>query len=65
MNKKLAVIDKNFCVACGCCLSVCKKGAINIISGSYAKVDKELCVGCGLCKKECPASVISFERVAL
>lgn len=58
MSKSVASIEKNACVACGCCLKVCPRQALAIWKGSYAAVDENLCVGCGKCEKECPASVI-------
>ena len=57
--KKLAVPDWKTCVACGACLKSCKKGAISIFLGCYAKVDESKCVGCGLCAGACPAGCIA------
>ena len=62
-KKRKAFIDKA-CVACGCCLKVCPKQALEIWKGITAKVDWEKCVGCGKCAKECPASVISIQEVS-
>lgn len=42
---KIAQIGKN-CVACGCCMKVCPKGAIHIELGIIAKVNKDACIGC-------------------
>lgn len=62
-KRRKAFIDKA-CVACGCCLKVCPKQALEIWKGITAKVDWEKCVGCGKCAKECPASVISIQEVS-
>lgn len=59
--KKKASINKNSCVACGCCLTACKFNAISIPHGVYAVIDFNKCVGCGMCAKKCPASIISLE----
>lgn len=59
---KKAVINKNLCVACGCCMKKCPKSAISILNGIYAKVNESLCVGCGICSKICPASIITMEE---
>jgi len=59
--KKHAEISKEYCVACGCCVLVCPKKAIDIVGGMYAHVNEEQCVGCGKCEKVCPASVIKME----
>ena len=56
--KKLAVIDKSVCVACGACTKVCPKGAISIYRGCFAVADTAKCVGCGLCARSCPAGCI-------
>ena len=59
--KKVAVIDRSICVACGVCVKTCPKGALSIHRGCYAQVD-EKCVGCGLCAKECPAGCITVKE---
>lgn len=59
--KKYAVIPRDICVACGCCLKVCPRGALSIYRGSYAAADPETCIGCGLCQRACPASIIELE----
>ncbi len=56
---RLASIGKD-CVACGCCLRVCPKGAIAISTGIRAQIKSELCVGCGKCVGVCPAAVITL-----
>ena len=59
--KKIAVINRSICVACGVCVKTCPKGALSIHRGCYAQVD-EKCVGCGLCAKECPAGCITVKE---
>ena len=58
-SKKVAIVDKNICVACGACTKVCPRAAITVIKGCYAKADPTLCIGCGLCNRTCPASCIT------
>ena len=60
---KKAIVNKNLCVACGCCTNVCKVGAVSIFKGVCAIVNTEKCVGCGRCAKECPASIIKVREV--
>ena len=63
--KKLAIPDKNICVACGVCLKACPREAISIYRGCFARIVPEKCVGCGLCAKACPAGCITIaERSA-
>ena len=59
--KKIAVIDRSICVACGVCVKTCPKGALSIHRGCYALVG-EKCVGCGLCARECPAGCITVKE---
>lgn len=61
MAKRKAVVSTKECVACGCCMKVCPRGAITVPRGVFAEINRNLCVGCGLCAKECPASVITLE----
>ncbi len=58
-SKRYAAVGRD-CVACGCCVKVCPKGAISVWRGVIARVDSELCIGCGKCERECPAGVITF-----
>ena len=61
-KKRKGCVAPSDCVACGCCVKVCPRGAIQIIRGITAQVDMEKCIGCGKCAKECPASVIKIEE---
>ena len=58
--KRKAVVDKEYCVACGTCVKACPLKIINIEQGVFAKINYEKCVGCGKCSKSCPASVIVY-----
>ena len=48
-----AFVASSDCVACGCCVKVCPKSAIQIARGVTAVVDLEKCVGCGRCYVSC------------
>lgn len=60
VRRRFASVNEAQCVACGSCIKVCKKEAIQVPYGVSAIVDLEICVGCGLCAKACPASVIEI-----
>ena len=60
--KKIAVIDRGVCVACGVCVKTCPKAALSVYKGCYAQVNGEKCVGCGLCARECPAGCITVKE---
>lgn len=62
-KKRKALVDSKTCVACGCCVKVCPRKAIEIWKGITARISPEKCVGCGRCAKECPASVITIQEV--
>ncbi|MBE7711259.1 MAG: hypothetical protein E7Z92_03865 [Cyanobacteria bacterium SIG31] len=51
-----AYIDKNKCVECRKCESICPHDAIRNI-----EVISERCLGCSVCAKNCPANAISME----
>lgn len=58
-GKRYAKVGK-YCVACGCCVKVCPKGALSIWKGVTAVVETSICIGCGKCSKECPAGAIEL-----
>jgi len=53
-----AVVDKDVCVGCEACVSVCPVEAISMVDGK-AEVDPETCVECGSCVPVCPVEAIS------
>ena len=57
-SKSIAFIHKDSCVACGCCLKICPRQALDIWKGSYAIVSHDLCVGCGKCLSVCPGNLL-------
>ena len=63
MLKRFPFADKNRCVACGVCASVCPKNAVEIYKGRYATFDIKKCVGCKKCFKSCPIGCISAKEV--
>ena len=60
--KKLAIVDRKVCVACGVCMKTCPKSALSVYKGCYAVADEEKCVGCGLCTRVCPAGCIEIRE---
>ena len=61
-SKRIAVVEKEKCVACGTCWRDCPKEAIRIFRGIWAEVDADICVGCGKCHQVCPAMAIHMEE---
>ncbi|MBQ8332196.1 MAG: 4Fe-4S binding protein [Clostridia bacterium] len=62
MAKRIAVVDKKRCAACGACLSACPKGAVSVHKGCYAVISADVCVGCGKCEKVGPAGCITVKE---
>ena len=60
MEKPKAIADREKCLSCGGCISVCPKDAIRMCSNK-AFVSSEKCIGCGICVKICPIGAISSE----
>lgn len=52
------ICEEQKCTGCGCCVSVCEKGAITLIADQFGnmkyKIDENKCINCGLCIKKCP-----------
>lgn len=59
MKQNISIISKEYmCSACGACIIVCKKNAIELkssIMGRLFAVVEGNCVNCGLCLKVCPS----------
>ncbi|MFA7636366.1 MAG: 4Fe-4S binding protein [Monoglobales bacterium] len=62
ISKRFAIVEEGTCVACGTCIKVCPKYAINVPDGCFAVVNSKLCIGCGRCRKVCPAECIILEE---
>ena len=60
------IVNKDLCMGCGTCKSICPNSAINIIlneqRGLYIPVvDSNKCVDCSLCYKVCPGHSVDFK----
>ena len=60
MEKHKAIINKNKCLACGGCISVCIQDAITMIANK-AVINKDKCISCEICIKTCPIAAIIWE----
>jgi heterodisulfide reductase subunit A len=58
-------VDKNMCVSCGACITVCNYGAIEFEHtplGRKAVVNPVLCKGDGVCNTKCPTNAIQLKH---
>jgi electron transfer flavoprotein alpha subunit len=54
-------LDKNKCMECGACVSVCPFSALELgRDGLEYYVDK--CTLCGICERVCPVSAITVKK---
>jgi ferredoxin len=49
-------VRRDICGYCGCCVSVCPEGALELID-AYLSVE-EKCTSCGVCAKVCPLGAL-------
>lgn len=53
------ILDKDACVNCGICISLCLGKALYVKEGTYeVDFDKDKCILCGLCLNCCPVNAI-------
>jgi len=52
--------DKDLCISCGACVSLCNVGALFFQKSDYGVFyDEKKCVQCGLCVDACPRGAIT------
>ena len=49
-------INKDICIACGCCIDACAQGALEL--NGKAVVDWDVCIDCLSCIAMCPVDAI-------
>ena len=49
-------IDTDLCVGCGCCIEVCRVGALEI--NDKVSISEDDCIDCGNCIEMCPADAL-------
>jgi len=62
--EELISVDKELCVDCGSCVSLCPVGAITIDEEFNVNFDGRKCLGstCGLCVDACPFRAITLVK---
>ncbi|MBC7334056.1 MAG: 4Fe-4S binding protein [Actinobacteria bacterium] len=55
-------LDKEQCVHCGLCVSLCITNALSLDEKSYKlNFNKEKCILCGFCQNSCPVNAIKLK----
>ena len=55
------MVNKETCIGCGTCVSMCPVGAIKIDENGKAQIDKTICIKCHTCESVCPMGAIKIE----
>jgi len=58
VKKRVINIDKELCVNCGQCISLCNTGSLSFDKDFSLNFNEEKCVGCLLCIDACPVKAI-------
>ena len=53
------VVDKEKCIGCGTCVSVCPQGVLELKDDKAEVVKPEECIGCRSCEAACPEGAIT------
>ncbi len=56
--KRVVKKDKELCIDCGACVSLCPVKAISVDKDWTVDVNDEECIGCKLCTYSCPTKAI-------
>lgn len=54
-------VHRDICAYCGCCVSVCPEGALELID-AYLEVDADTCITCGICARACPLGALEVMK---
>lgn len=56
------MVNKEKCISCGTCVSICPVGAISFGEDGKAVIDKGKCIRCGSCQACCPVEAIDLDK---
>lgn len=55
-------LDRESCLDCGACLSLCPSGALHHTEDKTVELDESKCVYCELCIPACPARALRLSK---
>ncbi|MEM2874728.1 MAG: 4Fe-4S binding protein [Candidatus Hadarchaeales archaeon] len=55
-------LDRDLCLDCGACLSLCPTGALRMAPDGTVELDDSKCVYCELCVPSCPVRALKLSR---
>ncbi len=56
------MVNKDVCLGCGACMSMCPVGAISMDEDGKAVIDKSICIKCKTCEGICPVGAIIIKE---
>ena len=60
-NVATLAYDREKCVGCGLCSTVCPHRIFAVADGKAVVLDREACMECGACARNCPVNCISMQ----
>jgi len=55
------MLDKDACIGCGMCATVCPHGVLALENKKAEVVDRDGCMECGACALNCPVDAIGVK----
>ena len=60
--KKAIELDKDACIECGACVSLCPTGALSLTKDYSVELVEDKCVYCEICVPSCPVRALKLRK---